>query len=254
MPETSVLEQEAGTEQQAEQTTNEAEASPLAGEQVATGEADGSENPENKAEKPVEFEELTEEEFQSRVDAKANSIAALSTATYQRKVQSLETQINKLNDERAAEKEEAELAKLEGAELEQLGDTPEVRSIQQQRRELTQREKKITSEIAAVLPRLDAADDYQLAEEILADPVFEARKKTLTPLLEEIAKGKTPEEKRIRAENFVLKQKVATPREPKGAKPAPRGTGGGGGEDLSKLPLGQRMVRALEISDRRKQS
>ncbi len=124
-------------------------------QEVATGEQKGAdevaEPVAQNGDEPVaentegagadEVAELTEKELFARpevlakIKSEADSLAAKSVQTYQKKVEELTKRLTDTEIANQRKREDAELAALEGREQETWGDTPEVKEFQKTRRE-----------------------------------------------------------------------------------------------------------------------
>lgn len=178
--------------------------------------------PVAKAEEAVPPEEEVEEvvyseaELEELVQSRADSIAAKGMVTYQKTTEALKGEIAQLKASAQLEKEERELAVLEGREKDEWADLPAVGEFQKTRRDFNA----WMAQVRTAYQTFQEKDMAEASEAIAADhalklaikynlPDGEKIVKQLEDTIKEIREGtKTEAERELKALRASLKPKV----------------------------------------------
>jgi len=187
-------------------------------DEVAESETDVAELDETvqDAEKPT-APTPTEEEIRTRIQSEADRIAAKSAITYQQKLEEATKKIANMENQAARDKAESELRAREGRELEEWGDTTEVKEFHKERRDFNawvagvqteynkwQEEKKGVDKSVADAHALKLAIQYGMdnGEEIV---------KKLDSFVLEISEGKSEAERELKALRASIRRSKELP-------------------------------------------
>ncbi len=221
---------------------------------------------ETEGEKPSTDEEITpspelitfknkvelEKHIQTQVKAESNRIANKSTASLQSANDELRQQLKSLQSKLEDKQEDSKLSKLEKAELEESGDTPEVRDTQEVRREIVKlgrvnRDKaKELEGTASKLQEVERQQDaFAKALKFFLPEDNEEFLSNVDTFAKKLASAETQKERDLIIELEEAKRHVEV--EPKVSKPKPDSSlpTASGGMDASKLHGGEAVRYAL---------
>ena len=235
-------------EQKATVTETEDESSDKETSQVSESAAEVSVTAEEAEQKEAEGD--TQKRIQPDSQAQIRSEVDKAVNSYRDKLEESNRKVRDLEKTAEKAKKEIERAKLESQELDEWGDTPEVRSIQEVRRRQEQTQEELDEVRAEAKGFLDAAEEKTRDSKALSLaiqyglPNGEELLKTLSSFVEEISKGKTPSDMELIALKAALNKPEGKKRfvhKPDSSKlTAP------GGMDESKLKGSDAIRRGLE--------
>lgn len=156
---------------------------------------------------------LTDREIAQQIEDRAQSIAGKASQTYQDQVKELTRKNKELNDASGKRQREVELARREGEEIKEWGDTPEVKDFQRTRREQTKEQDDFKSWFEEVQDAYVVFQGEQTKTTALKLAIQygledgEKIVKQLEGLIKEISEGKNESDMELRAMRYSLRPK-----------------------------------------------
>ena len=183
---------------------------------------------------------LTEDELRTRIQTEADRQANKSVQTYQKNLEEATRKIDELTSASEKREREAELARREGRELEEWGDTPEVKEFHRTRREFDTWMSDVQSAYGtfkAEKENVQKESNANLALKLAIQYGMEGGEevvKGLEDFIKVISEGKNPAEMELKALRDSLKKTVKGDT-PKRIVPDSSRKSAPGGFDLNKL-------------------